>query len=320
MALWVDEREALATLPLRPPRHACDRGDRHLHARRRRRQARQADAVRRGGPARARRARARSRCAWATSSRGRRAARRACRGATTAWRASRRPAGVPLALVQARRRRVRPRPRRAAPARSATAALAELAAMGFERRDGGLAVSDRELRVVRGRRAPTASGRCSTTSLCSSTRPTRCSATPRSAASRSTTSRTPPTRSPCSCAGPAGVAHRVRRAQAGLRPGLSVVGRSRRRRGRHGRPRGGGRGAPARRGAGRAREARPRRAARCGCRAAWSGAIAASIASAPNAPAATGAAAAGVRAARRGPALARVARRAACSSGRPATR
>ena len=111
VALWVDGARAAGELPVRPARHACHRGDGHLHARRSGRQARQADAVRRGGPARARRARAN------------RAAGRQVRPPTSSPRT---PDGVAsfegpgrgaARARRAPRRGLRPRPRRAPPAR-----------------------------------------------------------------------------------------------------------------------------------------------------------------------------------------------------------
>ena len=90
VALWVDEREPARRVPLRPPRHARDRGDRHVHARRHRRQAGQADALRRGRPAPARRARARGAAGGRPRLRGWSRCRSRSRGATTAWRPSRR--------------------------------------------------------------------------------------------------------------------------------------------------------------------------------------------------------------------------------------
>ena len=87
VALWVDEREPLAAF-------LCDHlgmhvieETRHLHARRNRRQARQADPVRRRGPAPARRARA------GGAARGR--PRRGGRLAAVRGRAARRRRGAP---------------------------------------------------------------------------------------------------------------------------------------------------------------------------------------------------------------------------------
>ena len=59
--------------------------------------------------------------------------------------------------------------------------------LGFERRNGGLAVEDKELRLVARRHRASPSARCSTTLRCSWTRPTRCRPRPRSAGSRSPT-------------------------------------------------------------------------------------------------------------------------------------
>ena len=188
------------------------------------------------------------------------------------------------------------------------AALAELAGMGFERRDGALAVSDRELLVVDGG-APEGERPLLNhiALLVDSAAEVQRDAEVRGVEIDDV--KDAPNTLAVFLRGPCRGPDRVRRAQAGLRPGLSD-GRPGGRRGRHGRPRGGGRGASARRCAGRAREARAPR---------WLDAAVERRRLAPPRARALrgrmsrrrpGAPAAPVRAPRRGPALARVARRA----------
>ena len=178
------------------------------------------------------------------------------------WPSSR-PRRVAARAGRGRGRGLRPRPR-GLPV-DLEAAMAELARLGFERRDGVVAVADRHVRIE-ARLGRPGGARSSTTWRCSSTTPIGSRARQSPAGSRSTTSRTPRTPSPCSCAAPRACGSSTwstsRASRSSERRG--PVGR----RGRHGRARRGRRGAPARRRAGRAREAPSGPADRCGCRAA----------------------------------------------------
>ena len=117
--------------------HARDRAHRRLHARRRRRPARQADLVRRGGPARARACSSASCCGSATSTRRSErlaATGRDARRATAAWPFAEPGAASALGLVPAEARgRLRPRPRRAARAERRERPRAASPSSGFER-------------------------------------------------------------------------------------------------------------------------------------------------------------------------------------------
>ena len=113
--------QALAIVPVRPPRHARDRADGHVHARRRRRaQLGKLTLFDADGPRERGRARARSCCACGDlerRSRGCPHARSSAEDGVARFDAARGAAARPR---RARRRRLRPRPRRAARARRAT--------------------------------------------------------------------------------------------------------------------------------------------------------------------------------------------------------
>ena len=222
VALWIaDARKPLATFLCDHLGHARDRGDGHLHARRRGRQARQADAVRRRRAARARRARAASRCGCATSTPRWPAASEAA--AQTAEDGTR-PLRAPGAASAGGRRGATGRTSTSTTWSSALpdpeASARALESMGFERRDGGLAVADRELRVEEGRRAEGERPLLNHLALLVES----ADEVQREAEQRGVEvadSKDAPNTLAVFVRGPSRRTHRVRRAQAGLRPGLS---------------------------------------------------------------------------------------------------